>query len=76
MAKREKKLSPSRYAQESVDGGAQLAQSNGGTSDSRIRERAYELYLERGDGLGDDVTDWLQAEREVQHSGDSRERAG
>jgi hypothetical protein len=36
-----------------------------------IRARAYELYLQRGDGSGgDDVNDWLEAEREY------RERRG
>lgn len=30
-----------------------------------IRARAYELYLQRGEGSsGDDVNDWLEAERE------------
>ena len=30
-----------------------------------IRERAYHLYLERGCCHGDDVNDWLKAEKEV-----------
>ena len=34
--------------------------------DALIRARAYEIYLERGDGPGDDKTDWAQAEREYQ----------
>ncbi len=29
-----------------------------------IRLRAYELYLARGDTLGDAMEDWLRAERE------------
>jgi hypothetical protein len=29
-----------------------------------IRARAYELYLERGDGAGDETDDWLRAERQ------------
>jgi hypothetical protein len=30
-----------------------------------IRARAYELYLQRGEGgAGDEVNDWLEAERE------------
>jgi hypothetical protein len=28
-----------------------------------VRRRAYELYLERGNNPGDEVSDWLQAER-------------
>jgi DUF2934 family protein len=31
----------------------------------RIRRRAYELYLARGAGDGDDMLDWLEAERDV-----------
>jgi hypothetical protein len=30
----------------------------------QIRLRAYELYRERGGKVGDDLADWLQAERE------------
>ena len=30
----------------------------------RIRARAYELYLQRGDIPGNEVEDWLRAERE------------
>lgn len=30
----------------------------------QIRIRAYELYRERGDTPGDDLRDWLEAERE------------
>ena len=31
-----------------------------------VRLRAYEIYLKRGEDPGDDVSDWLQAERELQ----------
>ena len=31
----------------------------------KIRERAYELYLERGSTPGSENEDWLRAEREV-----------
>jgi carbamate kinase len=30
-----------------------------------IARRAYEIYLERGSGPGQDREDWLQAEREL-----------
>lgn len=33
--------------------------------DQKIRSRAYERYLERGQEAGHDVDDWLQAEREI-----------
>lgn len=32
----------------------------------QIRTRAYEIYLERGDRPGNDLSDWLQAERECE----------
>jgi hypothetical protein len=31
-----------------------------------VRRRAYELYLKRVTNSGDEVGDWLQAERELQ----------
>ena len=31
-----------------------------------IRIRAYEIYLERDGQPGDDLNDWLQAEREIE----------
>jgi hypothetical protein len=33
-------------------------------SDEEIRIRAYELYLERGGENGNEVDDWLRAEKE------------
>src|SRR5882762_4828574 len=35
-------------------------------SEEEIRRRAYEIYLERGDLPGDEIDDWLRAERELQ----------
>ena len=31
----------------------------------KIRRRAYELYLRRGNQSGSEIDDWLQAEREI-----------
>ena len=31
----------------------------------KIRIRAYEIYLERGEQPGRDLDDWIQAEREL-----------
>ena len=31
----------------------------------QIRRRAYEIYVSRNGALGDEVQDWLQAEREL-----------
>jgi hypothetical protein len=33
--------------------------------DEKIRHRAYEIYLERGEQPGRELDDWLQAEREL-----------
>jgi len=33
--------------------------------EERIRLRAYELYVERGNESGSEMEDWLQAEEEI-----------
>ena len=38
--------------------------------EERIAIRAYERFLERGGEHGQDVTDWLEAEREVVSEGE------
>ena len=35
------------------------------TREQEIRNRAYEIYQQRGEQSGDEVDDWLQAEREL-----------
>ena len=37
-------------------------------SHEEIRRRAYEIYLERGGLPGDELDDWLRAERELRRS--------
>ena len=37
-----------------------------GPSPAQIRERAFEIHIERGGIHGCDLDDWLQAERELQ----------
>jgi hypothetical protein len=39
--------------------------SNGGVKIESIRVRAYELFLARGRAHGDDLADWLNAEKEL-----------
>ena len=44
-----------------------------------VRERAYEIFLRRGESSGDEVADWLRAEREIReeergHRGPARMR--
>jgi len=42
------------------------SRSNGdGVNIERTRVRAYELFLARGGAHGDDLADWLNAEREL-----------
>jgi hypothetical protein len=36
--------------------------------EERIRRRAYELYVERGNQSGSEADDWLQAEEEALHA--------
>ncbi len=40
----------------------------------RVAQRAYELYLARGGSDGQDMDDWLSAERELLHSGASLDK--
>jgi DUF2934 family protein len=35
------------------------------TSEQEIRQRAYEIYLKRGEQPGSELEDWLQAEGEL-----------
>jgi len=45
---------------------AEDTSANQAPSQEEVRRRAYEIYLER-DGLpGDELDDWLRAERELQ----------
>ena len=38
----------------------------GSARDEKIRRRAYEIYLERGEQPGRELDDWLQAEGELE----------
>ena len=39
----------------------------------QIQQRAYEIYLERGGSEGNDIEDWLQAERELGGTGSGQD---
>jgi hypothetical protein len=45
---------------------AEGTSANLGPSHEEIRSRAYEIYLERDGHPGDELDDWLRAERELQ----------
>ena len=36
--------------------------------EERIRRRAYELYVQRGNESGSELDDWLQAEGEIRRA--------
>ena len=36
--------------------------------EERIRSRAYELYVHRGNQSGSEMDDWLQAEEEIRRA--------
>jgi len=36
--------------------------------EERIRQRAHELYVERGNESGSELDDWLQAEAEIRQA--------
>lgn len=39
----------------------------------QIQQRAYKIYLARGDAPGTELSDWLQAERELLEQGHAGE---
>jgi Protein of unknown function (DUF2934) len=43
--------------------------------EERIRRRAYELYLQRGNQPGSELDDWLQAEEEMLHPATRKARS-
>ena len=59
---------------EREDGLTKIAQANAPIPRDFIRRRAYEIHMTRGGGMGQDLDDWLQAEREIkaemQHASD------
>jgi len=36
--------------------------------EERVRRRAYELYVQRGNESGSELDDWLQAEEEIRRA--------
>jgi hypothetical protein len=53
----------SEGAKEPLDSGI----ASSGPNEDDIRRRAYQRYLERGGGDGQDFDDWLEAERELRN---------
>jgi Protein of unknown function (DUF2934) len=46
-----------------------------GPRHEEIRERAYQIFVERGGAHGEDFGDWLQAERELRRNIQGTNRA-
>jgi hypothetical protein len=51
---------------------AEDTSANYAPSHEEIRLRAYEIYLERGGHPGNEMDDWLQAERELERPARSK----
>jgi hypothetical protein len=47
---------------------AENSSADQASSHEQIRLRAYEVYLERGGFPGNELDDWLQAERELERA--------
>lgn len=44
---------------------SQEAQANSLSVEEQIRDRAHEIWLQRGSQSGSDISDWLDAEKEI-----------
>jgi len=42
--------------------------------EERIRQRAYELYVQRSKESGSEIEDWLQAEDEIRNAQEQKKR--
>jgi Protein of unknown function (DUF2934) len=49
-------------------------EKNSGPPPAEIRQRAFEIHIERGGIHGCDLDDWLQAERELQEKYKNNEK--
>ena len=53
---------------------AERETSNSAPTPEQIRERAFEIHIERGGIHGCELDDWIQAERELQEKYKNNER--
>jgi len=65
MAARKPRTSASAPETKTTIVAFQAGASAADRSEDAIRQKAYEIFLSRGDADGDDVSDWLEAERQV-----------
>lgn len=66
MARNGKRKVTVEHDASSIQPDAEDTSANHSPSHEDIRRRAYEIYLERNGLLGDELEDWLRAERELQ----------
>jgi hypothetical protein len=74
MTKQGRKQNPAA-ASESMPGSDGASSPASAEAEERIRRRAYELYVDCDGADGDEVGDWLQAEREYFTSRNAATRA-
>lgn len=65
MKKQKNKKRPDTNHPTGEEGLKTTARTNAPTAEDRIRQRAYEIHQARGGAPGQDLDDWLQAEREI-----------
>jgi hypothetical protein len=65
MTSRGKRNRVSEFGASPIQSDSDDTSGNYTPSCEEIRLRAYEIYLERGGLPGDELDDWLQAEREL-----------
>jgi len=65
MAKRAVRSTAKRVVDVISETEVMAQQANGRPSEDDVRVRAYQRYLERGATHGNDVDDWVEAEREL-----------
>ena len=68
MVKAKPKASPKKVRKANMSSAASIAQQEAAEQQMMIAEAAYFIAEHRGFTAGDELGDWLQAEREVQTS--------
>lgn len=59
------KMNSSRSVRQTQSAVLQPSKARRQPTEGEIRQRAYEIYLKRGENHGQDLEDWLQAEKEL-----------
>jgi len=68
-------MSPKPTRDDDIEAEVTSAEFGNPVTEGEIRQRAYEIYLERGEQPGRDLDDWLDAERELRRAGIRGEQA-